>query len=219
MAPGGHAALVTNHGDDTASMIDVARQMVIGTVALPNGPRGVAFAPVGNQGYVVNSYANNIAAIEPMGRRVFIGSKTLDQGFDPPFGVQKAGAILVNSLEGIIHCVMLDAQPPESLEVQWTKGGSYGILAVAQVTADQITKIWAAQGPGEDPQKWVGGAEAVFPQTTFTQVLLQFESYTGQLVSVMPVRSRFPREDGSRAGSLLFDGGIGPHRRFFSETP
>lgn len=198
--PAGTTALVTNRGDDNVSVIDVATQVVTGTIPVGDAPTDVAFAPRSNLAYVGVQYDQRVTVIKRLGRRVFLGPNGQDQGFDPPFGMNKAGAIVANKTDRVVSCVLLDAKTQTTLAVEWTPGGAYyyggSFLAIAAVTADQVTKVWTDQGPGQAPKKLVGGADAVFPQMTNSHVLLQFESGTGKLVNVMPTKARVTRGRG-----------------------
>ena len=128
--------------------------------------------------------------------RVFIGPAGADNGSDPPFGINKAGAIVAEKTDQVASCVLLDANPRSSLAVEWTPGGAEGFLAFAAVTADKVTKVWEDQGVGVAPKKLVGGAGAIFPRSDMSQVLLKYESSTGKLLSVMPTKARASRGSG-----------------------
>jgi YVTN family beta-propeller protein len=205
--PDGNTAYIANHQSDTMSVIDVASGTVTATIPVGDAPHYVAFRPGKNMAYVTNTSGNTVSVIHRYDKRVFIGPKGQDQGFDPPFGYSGAGAIVSERTDCVVSCVLLEAKTRNTLAVTWTPGGPDGFLAIAAVTADQITKVWADQGMGKAPKRLVGGVGAYFPATINTQVLLKFESGTGKLLTVMPTRAQATR--GSGPGYEVRDHGDG----------
>ena len=194
ITPDGGKVFVPNSYGNTVSVIDVASDAVISTIPVGDYPQTPAITPDNAQVYVPNREDDTVSVLRNDGRREFIGPKRQDQGFDPPLGLpgnHRAGAIVSRQTHQVMSCLIIDAVPPESLAVEWTSGG----IAIASVTADKITKIWEAQGPGEPPKKLVGPGGG-FPGASYTQVLISFESDTGKLLEVMPTKGRSIREAG-----------------------
>src|SRR5262245_40610929 len=54
-------AYVSNNANDTVTVIDAVSQTVIDTVAVGDGPQGVAINPAGTAVYVVNQNSRNVS--------------------------------------------------------------------------------------------------------------------------------------------------------------
>ena len=59
----GPYAYVSNFDDDTVSVIDTANKDIIQTIAVGNGPKGVAVSPDGTRVYVANSLGDSVSVI------------------------------------------------------------------------------------------------------------------------------------------------------------
>ncbi|WP_203986125.1 beta-propeller fold lactonase family protein [Sphaerisporangium rufum] len=75
-------AYVANFGSDTVSVIDTATNTVIRTVAVGDGPWGVAFSPDGTRAYVTNSGSATVSVIETVAHTV-VGTIALPAGSAP----------------------------------------------------------------------------------------------------------------------------------------
>jgi len=74
------AAYVANLGSDTVSIVDVATQSVVATVAVGNDPDGVAATPDGTRVYVSNFLSDNVSVIDSGTNSV---TTTIDVGTGP----------------------------------------------------------------------------------------------------------------------------------------
>jgi YVTN family beta-propeller protein len=204
VTPAGTLAYVTNTLADTVSVIDVASGTVTGTIAVGDGPYGVAFRPDGTTAYVANTLADTVSVITRSGKRVFIGGAGQDQGFNPPFGVTRAGALMSWGRERrppwvagtavplLKACLMVDT--PTASRTSLTMELQGGVLATAVLKAASITMLWLDQGPGQTPKKLIGTG-GVFPPPVngYTHVLASFDMETGELFAVTPTKSRSTR--------------------------
>ena len=74
---------VTNFSDNTVSVIDTATNTVVATVAVGNGPEGVAVTPDGTKVYVANASSANVSVIKTATNTVV---KTVPVGSEPGAG-------------------------------------------------------------------------------------------------------------------------------------
>ena len=126
-----------------------------------------------------------------------MGEPGEDEGHDPPFGNNRAGAIVGRNATGLTTCMMIDANPKDSLNVTWKKPypAVSGKLAMATLTADKLTRLWVDAGQaGLRPHKLIGGTGALYGDK-YSTVLLDF-TVQGQLVNVIPTKSRSTRQNG-----------------------
>ena len=63
-AGGPRTAYVTNHGADRLTSLDVFTNSPLSTIAVPNGPRGIAITPNGATAYVVNQWGNTVTPVD-----------------------------------------------------------------------------------------------------------------------------------------------------------
>ena len=73
---------VTNFSDNTVSVIDTATNTVVATVAVGNGPEGVAVTPDGTKVYVANT-TGNVSVIHTATKTLV---KTVPVGSEPGAG-------------------------------------------------------------------------------------------------------------------------------------
>ena len=103
---------------------------------------------------------------------------------------------------------MLDAQTKETLNVEWMPGGPDGLLALAQVTADRITRLWVDGGrPGAPLQKLIGGPGAPFGNK-HQQLWLSFNT-EGKLATVIPTKTSPSRQN--MPNDQVFPSGAGTY--------
>jgi YVTN family beta-propeller protein len=77
-------AYVTNFAADTVSVIDVASQSIVNTIAVGNGPQGIAVNPAGTFAYAVNQLAGTVSVINTSTNTV---SATITTGGTPSYAI------------------------------------------------------------------------------------------------------------------------------------
>ena len=63
-AGGPRTAYVTNQGADRLTSLNVFTNSPLGTIAVPNGPRGIAITPDGATAYVVNQFGDTVTPVD-----------------------------------------------------------------------------------------------------------------------------------------------------------
>jgi Tol biopolymer transport system component len=136
------------------------------------------------------------------GRRWLVGENGTDWGgYDPPFGTETDGAILVWRERGYVDAVDVDALTPKSLKIQGMAQGAGEEMVVAEVAADQILQVREDRGPGSPPLVLIGPASSdpVYAYgPAVVKALLSFSARTGRVVAVLPLSNR------SRAAGLEY---------------
>jgi YVTN family beta-propeller protein len=78
--PNGALAYVTNHDDNSVSVVDTITRQALRTVAVDTFPLGVAITPDGAFAYVVNSFSNNVSIIDTSTNIIVIAVVGVGQG-------------------------------------------------------------------------------------------------------------------------------------------
>jgi dipeptidyl aminopeptidase/acylaminoacyl peptidase len=128
------------------------------------------------------------------GRRWLVGANRTDRGFDPPFGAEADGAILVWRESGCVDAVDVDVQTVKSLRIVGAAQGAGEEVVLAEVLADKVVRIREDRGPGSPPLVLIGPAadNPVYDYGTATVVkaLVGFSARTGRVVTVIPLTNK-----------------------------
>ncbi len=83
----GRRAYVTNGGDGTLSVVDIARRRVINTIKTGASPHGLRFSPNGREIYVANTKSGSVSVINVASARevsrIPVGKAPVQVGFTP----------------------------------------------------------------------------------------------------------------------------------------
>jgi YVTN family beta-propeller protein len=169
---GGHRAFVTNAGDDTVSVVDLARMTVVGTVATGRYPHGLRVSPDGREAYVANVQDGSLSVIDTGSltevARIPVGTTPVQVGFTPDGSRVYASlrdenriAIVDTASRALIGTVDVGRNP---IQIHATPDGRF-VYAANQGTdsepADTVTVIDTATGSVVDTIRTGKGAHGV----------------------------------------------------------
>jgi len=83
----GERAFITNAGDNTVSVVDLATKMVIGVIGTGRYPHGLRMSPDGREVYIANVQDGTLSVIDAIGlaelTRIPVGNTPVQVGFIP----------------------------------------------------------------------------------------------------------------------------------------
>jgi YVTN family beta-propeller protein len=169
---GGRRAFVTNAGDDTVSVVDLAKMTVIGTVATGRYPHGLRVSPDGGEAYVANVQGGSLSVVDTSSltevARILVGATPVQVGFTPDgsrvyvsLRDENRIAVVATGSQALIGTVDVGRNP---IQVHATPDGRF-VYAANQGTdaepADTVSVIDTATGSVIDTIRTGNGAHGV----------------------------------------------------------
>lgn len=150
----GRRAFVTNGGDGTLSVVDLATDAVTATLPTGAGPHGQRISPDGKELYVANVTDGTVSVIDPIGLkelgRISVGAAPVQVGFTPD------GSKVYVSLRDEDKVAVIDPAARQVLAKVDVGNGPIQVFS----TPDSRFIYAANQGSEEDPGETVSVIEA-----------------------------------------------------------
>ena len=195
----GRRAFVTNSGDDTVSIVDLARKTVLRSVSTGRYPHGLRINPNGGEAYVANVEDGTVSVLDTLAlvevARIPVGAAPVQVGFTPD------GERLYVSLRDENRVAVIDTRTREVLarievgrnpiQVHATPDGRYVYVANQGTETDPddtVSVIEVASGQVVDTIRTGTGAHGVAVSNDGSRVFVT--NIADSTVSVIDTASR-----------------------------
>ena len=176
---------ITNLGSNNVSVIETATDTVVATVAVGEGPWGVAVHPDGNRVYVTNNISNNVSVIDTTTNMVMatvtVGNVPLGIAVHPDGSrvyVANGGSSNVSVIDTATNTVMTSVPVgsplgivvhPDGSRVYVANGGSSNVSVIDTATNTVMTSV----AVGNDPRafgQFIGPLPEVIEELELTHL-------------------------------------------------